>query len=343
MNKRNIPYIITYSLEILLVLLVAVFYRQPLLAVLLLLLIIMPPLSIIITKREMEKLTVAIASKNPETTRDGIINIIIKANYKGIIPLLNCTVSFTYENLFYPHSEIQDFTFPAETKREGIFTLPFSVTKAGMIVFNATTLNVTDYLHLYTFTKPMDIKLDIPVLPLDIPAPVYPKKKSTPTEGDGEITEIPTSSGEKTRDLKELREYRDGDRLKDIHWKLTAKTDEIMVREYEEIKELYYTILPILDVDSLQDTLEVFLAISKDLLKEREPFAVNIYNSSDKTFDMCIITEEEDFYTTLFEIFRCPLKGYNDAVESYLNNSYGILDGIIIIKNGKVISKENND
>ena len=53
----------------------------------------------------------------------------------------------------------------------------------------------------------------------------------------------PSSDGELTNDLLQLREYQPGDRIKDIHWKMTAKTDELMVKEYDRARDLYYLIL----------------------------------------------------------------------------------------------------
>lgn len=340
MNKRNLPYLITYILEIILVLLVAVFFRQPLLSVLLLLLLIMPPISILLTKHEMQKLSVSVTSKNLEASCDGIITVIITAEYTGFIPLLNCELSFTFENLFYPHKEPQEFVFPAESRQTGEFTLPFSVTKAGMIVINMTELNITDYLHLYTFSIPKEMTLEIPVIPDDIPAPPYPKKRTSPSERSGEVSEIYTKNGEKSRDLKQLREYRAGDRIKDIHWNLTAKTDDIMVREYEEIRELYYLVLPVLN-NSLQKTLEIFVAVGKDLIKEREPFTVAIYNANDNTFSMEIVTEEEDLYATLYKLYKCPIRGFDNAYTAYTEQFPDNTDGIILLEDGKIVSKDN--
>ena len=354
MNRKNIPYLITYILEILLVLLGAIFYRQPLLSVLLLLLALLVPLSILLTKHEIEKLEITATPLSLEATRNGILNVIITTNYKGFVPLLNCELKLTYENMYYPHPEPQEFIFPAEAKRSGEFTLPFSVTKAGMVALKITSIDITDYLHLYTFTKPLSINLEIPVTPKDVSAPVFPRKRVAASANDGDPSEVNTVGGERTQDIKELREYRAGDRLKDVHWKLTAKTDEMMIRQFEEIKELYYLVFPILkspklsentenagdsDKDPLQDTLEVFLAIGKDLIREREPFSVAIYHSEDNTFTMRIVTEEEDLYSALYELYRCPLEGYENAYDTYVKNNPGALNGIIRIEDGKVVDR----
>ncbi len=350
MNKRNLPYRITYILEIILVLLGAIFYRQPLLSVLLLLLLLLPPLSIILTKHEINKLSIDVTPLSREVISDGILNVKISVTYTGHIPLMNCMINFNYENLFYPHDIPQEFVFPSEARKTGEFTLPFSVTKAGMIQISISALNVTDYLHLYTFTRPLTETIEIPVVPHDIPAPPYPKKRVAASTTDGDPSEIYTTGGERSQDVRELREYRAGDRLKDVHWKLTAKTDELMVREFEEIKELYYLIIPILNKpspdentaanDVLQDTLEVFLSIGKDLIKEKEPYSVAIFSSNDNTFDYKLVTTEEDLYSALFKLYKCPIDGYYKAYETYKEKFTATTDGIILIQDGKLNSKE---
>lgn len=341
MKRRNLPYIITYLLEIILVLLGAVFYRQPLLSVLLLLLVLLPVISIILTKHQSRLLSVNATIKNNNAYKDGIINININANYKGIIPLLNCMIRMTYENLYYPHKKPQEFVFHADKRGDSEFTLPFSVTKAGMFVLKSDRLYITDYLHLYTFSIPIDICIEIPILPEEIEAPSYNKKRLSASNKEGDPTEITTVGGEKTRDIKQLREYRSGDRLKDVHWKLSAKTEELMVREYEEIKELYYLVFPVLDVtNNLQNTLSLYLAIGKDLLREKEPFSTVIYNSISDTFTTRIITEENELYESLYKLYRANTEGYNKAYNKYIEHFPESKEGMILIEGGKVVKKE---
>lgn len=345
MDKRNLLYQITYILEIILVLLGAVFYRQPLLSVLLLLLVLLPPISILFTRYQIKKLSINAYSKSKSVTKNGIISIVINTKFSSFIPLLNCKIMMKYENLFYPHSKPQEFVFPADKNGKGEFIIPFSVTKAGMFIFRANQLDVTDYLHLYTFSKPLNIKIEIPILPEEVTTPFYEKERVISSKKDSDPTEITTMGGEKTRDIKQLREYQPGDKLKDVHWILSAKTDELMVREFEEFKELYYLVFPILTVpddnndDKLQDTLDVFLSIGKDLLKQNEPFSTVIYNSLDETLSIYIVTDENELYEALFKLYRAKIEGYDKAYEHYVEHFSSNTDGIIIIEKGEVSRK----
>lgn len=56
-------------------------------------------------------------------------------------------------------------------------------------------------------------------------------------------------------EVSEIREYRPGDRMHNIHWKLSAKRDEIMV--YEFISE--QNIMPVIYLAPVKDTEQLLL------------------------------------------------------------------------------------
>ena len=70
-------------------------------------------------------------------------------------------------------------------------------------------------------------------------------------------------------EIHDLREYRPGDSLRDIHWKLSAKTDKLIVREAQEPDRRY--VLLTLDLGAEREhadrTLGVLLWVSRWLLE----------------------------------------------------------------------------
>src|SRR5690606_28921583 len=51
------------------------------------------------------------------------------------------------------------------------------------------------------------------------------------------VSDVPTQSGPYHDEISRIREFRHGDDLRMIHWKTTARTNELMVREYEESRD----------------------------------------------------------------------------------------------------------
>ena len=69
-----------------------------------------------------------------------------------------------------------------------------------------------------------------------MPAPVMDGDRVEKTT-TGEIMQPENGRAQRSRELYELREYREGDSLRDIHWKMTAKTGRMIVREAEQVAE----------------------------------------------------------------------------------------------------------
>ncbi len=69
------------------------------------------------------------------------------------------------------------------------------------------------------------------------PVFVMPRRPVIVTEGEGAASEVNTTEvrnmrGTDRTELTEIKEYRMGDGLRDIHWKLSSKTQDLMVKHY---------------------------------------------------------------------------------------------------------------
>ena len=100
-------------------------------------------------------------------------------------------------------------------------------------------------------------------------------------------------------EVHELRDYRPGDSLRDVHWKLTAKTDNLVVREPlgpEALKALIT-----LDLggtpDQRDEALERFLWLAQWMLDRSSPFCVrwagpegNVWIRTPRDLDLAILS-----------------------------------------------------
>lgn len=332
MQIKNLPYIITYILAAVLVFLGTLFYRQPLLIILLLLMLLLPIISIATTRYAYTRLEV-----QPSLPAGQIQlphELVVKLRFKNptIVPLLNCELHFHYENLYLPNKVQQVIVLPAEARRTNTYRLPFETKAAGMFTFEISKLLVTDFLHFYSFTLPCHWKGQLPILPAECELPKLQLTKAAIETEDSQ----PSPDGELTNDLLQLREYHPGDRMKDIHWKMTAKTDELMVKEYDRARDLYYLILPELDRDSLQDTLSVFYSLGLQLLKRKELFRVALYRPGAGSFEIRKISSEEELLIALYELYLIKPE-IRSAAFHHFTEQYPDMYGVIRIAGGKVV------
>lgn len=332
MIKRNLPYIISYFGAAVLVFLGTMFYRQPLLIVLLLLMLLLPVISIAATRYAYThlKLDVQLPSGTIQLPHDLIVKLIL--NNPTIVPLLNCEVHFHYENIYLPSEISQTIILPAESRRENTYRLPFQTKAAGMFSFEINGIYVTDFLHFYSFSLPFHWKGTVPILPEERELPEIRLTKAAIEAEDSQ----PSPDGELTNDLLQLREYQPGDRMKDIHWKMTAKTDELMVKEYDRARDLYYLILPELDRESLQGTLSAFYSLGLRLLKARELFRVALYSPASHSFELKKISNEEELLISLYELYLIKPEVRSAAYHRF-TEQFPDMYGVIRIAGGNVV------
>ena len=112
-----------------------------------------------------------------------------------------------------------------------------------------------------------------------LPEPVSDEDRVEKTVEDQ--SEIPdNSSPRRSRELYELREYREGDALRDIHWKMTAKTGRVIVREGEKAAEERVAVALDLaeDLSENDGIAALALDVSCGLLDEGRPHSLVWYD-----------------------------------------------------------------
>lgn len=218
-------------------------------------------------------------------------------------------------------------------KNDCAITLPAS--ECGGIVLKCGSIHVIDMLKLFKIkTKPLK----------DARIVIFPKHMDINVELSDMIIgesskegEMQNRKGSDSSEIYDIREYKQGDNVHSIHWKLSEKTDKLFVREASEPSHYDVVIIPDFahfngdeetTIDELNTAIAITAAISEQLVIKgihfcmmipREQGLSELYVSSDKDYEkmlmqsMCFkilkqsgsgleyfITEhKEDYYTRL--------------------------------------------
>ena len=334
MRKENIRYWITYLLLILFFVLGAVFYRQPFIVLIILLLCILPVFSIAILLFFYHNLEIKISKVTPSVSIGNDIEVILSIINTSPFAFLNIELFYTFGNLFYERSKPQIISLFANAKKTSTFTQIYGTPSCGMIDITFDKLIVTDYLHLWTVELPVPAPINVPVFPKQITL----NREIVIPESTGEEDDVTDSPfGQLSRDIKDIREYIPGDQLKDIHWKVSAKKDDLFVKLYETNAVRMIYLLPELTKPLLNDTIATLQALSKYLLYKREAFRILIFSVTDKTVISKDISSNEDLEDAILKLYYCP--SYDMKEAAYYN--YIALNGNeqdIMVISGKEIN-----
>ncbi len=115
----------------------------------------------------------------------------------------------------YPLKKMRIF-IPCKHRYRGAYTAKIS------------KLTVYDPLKLIRISRKLDVSMQLVILPRKIPLDTLERVFS------GDKGTMPEHNLNADKDeLSHVREYIEGDMLQTIHWKLTAKLDELMIKQYE--------------------------------------------------------------------------------------------------------------
>lgn len=187
------------------------------------------------------------------------------------------------------------------TPSGSFLTLPAGTEHCGLLEARVTRLRVCDCLGLFVLYKRLPAPAMLPVLPVPIePEPL-------PDEQDGPPAFTPRPGGGPGEDY-EVRPYRPGDPVKMIHWKLTCKRDETVLREVLEVRKAE----PLLTFDHfgppdvLDRVLDRLQALSGSLVEERRPHTVRWLAQGNGQLCSYRIESRRELERCIAAILACP-------------------------------------
>lgn len=106
----------------------------------------------------------------------------------------------------------------------------YSVNLCGNYEFELVRIKLYDFSRLFYVTKRVKKYANVEVMPQIDEIPVRITDRVRNFFGDSDIYDD-LRPGYDPSELFDVREFQNGDRLQSVHWKLSARTDELMVKE----------------------------------------------------------------------------------------------------------------
>lgn len=128
------------------------------------------------------------------------------------------------------------------------------------------------------------------------------------------------AGGTNASEILQIRPFRDGDKIQNIHWKMTAKSDELMVRENR--RPLGCSVVLFLDLSGKRKANNAFLSlvstISFALIDQKCAHYVTWYSGCEGDVIRVRVDDEESFYLFLMILYEeKPEKEIPDIQEGY--------------------------
>lgn len=192
---------------------------------------------------------------------------------------LHCELNGSMTNTLYGCGGELKVVMPISMKATEVMTLPIVSEYSGNVKICVHEMEYLDLLGLFSIRKQMVSEGELVVLP-ESSGEVRSKKNGFEM-GMSELEES-KAKGNDFAEVTDMREYRPGDRIKDIHWKLSAKKDILMVKERTSVAQSQVILVLELsgDRDATEEVMTLAYNVTKGFLAEYVPVRLMWWNES---------------------------------------------------------------
>lgn len=193
----------------------------------------------------------------------------------------------------------------------------------GKLLVTVQKLWVYDCWGFFFVRKRQKERYEIMVMPKPYPVNLLVSNRTKWFPIDGE-SYAKDRSGDDTAEIYEVREYRAGDRMQKVHWKLSAKEDELYIKEFSY--PLGAAVVILLEGGNegevMEQFMEMIVSISTALLRMECPHYIAWQKKEEKQVRRMLIVEEEEFHAFLLELLRFERESLEKNMEEYYRYAY---------------------
>ncbi|MDO5154604.1 MAG: DUF58 domain-containing protein [Eubacteriales bacterium] len=206
------------------------------------------------------------------------VKVYFRIKNNTFFPIVNATIRLTVENPFYGYEGDHDLNMPMRARTETNVSYPLQMDYCGRLLVCAKQITLMDLTGMFETKLKIHEEKECLILP----------KGELRNQEAGQLylkgVSEAVESKEKGYDFSEvsgIREYIPGDKLQNIHWKLSVKKDELMVKERISVSAMQLNVVVELANDNemrLESVLELTDSITKSFVQQNLPFTLFYYS-----------------------------------------------------------------
>ncbi len=288
-----------------------------------------PLLSYIAMKSAANKLTLTLSTDDMWNEKGKELILKLGFKNKSLFPVINCIVTFGVENRFYPNDNDNVISLSIPAKGECCAEIPITPIYNGLVNIKIEDVEIRDYLNIFSRKniKSSDYHFFV------IPNAISDSSEIKRSELYSEDSLLVTKNANGTQ-IDGIRDYIIGDKLKNIHWKLSAKKQDLLVKEYSDNNEESAILLAELYSPAIDDIIDNVYGMGRQLLKEGYPFTLAFAAAGNEQLTKICITEKTGLRDSMEKIFLA-YPSENDKASLYALRREYAGSGIIYIHGDK--------
>lgn len=280
-------------------------------------------------------------------TEEEKVKLVIRGENKSKLPCMKTCLRICIRNSFSGKREkgwySGDVLYPGENQ----YSHRFQPQGAGFYIIELKKLRIYDVTGMFYLNRKCTGLAQLYVLPKIVDVGVRLSEQTRNFYGESDSYDD-FHPGQDQSEIFDVREFRAGDRIQSIEWKLSAKQDELYVREGS--LPMACPVVLFLEASNRKRNYEDFLmvaaGISFSLMDAACHHYISWYSESRQDIVRYRVDDEESFYE-FFTIYLTEKKGRRvESLEEMYHRKYPndlaanrlvLKEGSILMQNGRVI------
>ena len=169
--------------------------------------------------------------KIPVAQKGEKIPVEVYVENQSRLPVSDICITIGYENKYGKYRERTVLEESIEGRTQKKLNIDAYSDYSGRVNFFVHRVQIWDYLRLFCRKPKVRSEVYVNVLPdvNEIPVRVTARTLNFPVEGDDYEK---NRSGDDPSEIFQIREFREGDRISKVHWKMSARMGGLMTKEY---------------------------------------------------------------------------------------------------------------
>lgn len=294
---------VTYFFLLLVSAVFYIMYKGDLSFVLLAFMLLFPAVLLLILFLNVIRLKAVVYCEKPYTERGSTASVKINLHNRTPFPISTFVIELNYKSeMPFEKEKVKKYVLSASlgAGMNETVSLNFTPTHCGTFEISLKKLRVYDLLGLFHISKKISFSKKIIVQPR-----IFPIEASIESDTlfcSESNTFSPSKPGDDPSEILNLREYREGDRPNCIHWKLSSRNDNFIVKELSNpIASRILIITDFFGCSSADDTdrlLDASASLSAFLSQNGAAYSIAV-PLNDYSIHNAEITDIDLFYTEL--------------------------------------------
>lgn len=228
-------------------------------------------------------------------------------------PITRMRVQVSMKNLHHNKRDLSYIKMRAGQKT--IPALRYQDGTYGVIRAKAEKARLLDFLGLFMLPISCGDPVEILILPPVIPFTGGNLQLKALSQTEVHDLTAAKLRGAGDREQKDVRDFREGDPLRDVHWKLSVRQDKLVVREFEPDgnQAVGIWLEPAEEPEGFRQSIGRLMGLTDFLQDQSQPYYMVTGRTAGET-----ITDHEEQYALLRRLLSVPPKGKEEAREDEL-------------------------